>query len=270
MRLTCPNCEAQYEVPDEVIPVSGRDVQCSNCGDTWFQHHPDHTPEPEEIEEAEVWDAPEPESPAPTSEPEPAEDAPEDDAEPPSPEPSEEPTRRELDPAVTDVLREEADRERAARQKDAGGLETQTEMGLDARPDEAERRSREAQSRMARLRGESEEDDSEEADETPDLSPGTRRNLLPDIDEINSSLNSAEADRAAPTDTTDVDAIVTEKSGGFRRGFLMMILLAVLLLLLYIYAPKLAAMVPALEGVLAAYVGLVNEARGALNAMLGR
>ncbi|MEL7204552.1 MAG: zinc-ribbon domain-containing protein, partial [Pseudomonadota bacterium] len=36
MKLTCPNCAAQYEVPDEVIPETGRDVQCSACGDTWF------------------------------------------------------------------------------------------------------------------------------------------------------------------------------------------------------------------------------------------
>lgn len=42
MRLTCPNCDAQYEVPDDVIPQDGRDVQCSNCGNTWFQAHPDH------------------------------------------------------------------------------------------------------------------------------------------------------------------------------------------------------------------------------------
>ena len=50
MRLICPNCGAQYEVPDEVIPEDGRDVQCSNCGDTWFQSHPDHphTAEPDE------------------------------------------------------------------------------------------------------------------------------------------------------------------------------------------------------------------------------
>ena len=44
MRITCPNCGAQYEVPDEVIPAEGRDVQCSNCGDTWYQYHPDHEP----------------------------------------------------------------------------------------------------------------------------------------------------------------------------------------------------------------------------------
>ncbi|WP_235602498.1 zinc-ribbon domain-containing protein, partial [Sulfitobacter pontiacus] len=48
MRLICPNCDAQYEVPDEVMPSSGRDVQCSNCGQTWFQHHPDFPPLDEE------------------------------------------------------------------------------------------------------------------------------------------------------------------------------------------------------------------------------
>ncbi|MCB1313137.1 MAG: zinc-ribbon domain-containing protein, partial [Sedimentitalea sp.] len=42
MRLTCPNCEARYEIPDEVIPLDGRDVECSNCGRIWFQTHADH------------------------------------------------------------------------------------------------------------------------------------------------------------------------------------------------------------------------------------
>ena len=37
MRISCPNCDAQYEVDDAVIPEAGRDVQCSNCGQTWFQ-----------------------------------------------------------------------------------------------------------------------------------------------------------------------------------------------------------------------------------------
>jgi predicted Zn finger-like uncharacterized protein len=37
MRLICPNCAAQYEVDDGVIPEAGRDVQCSNCGHTWWQ-----------------------------------------------------------------------------------------------------------------------------------------------------------------------------------------------------------------------------------------
>ncbi|MEM0949924.1 MAG: zinc-ribbon domain-containing protein [Pseudomonadota bacterium] len=37
MRLICPNCDAQYEIDAAMIPASGRDVQCSNCGKTWFQ-----------------------------------------------------------------------------------------------------------------------------------------------------------------------------------------------------------------------------------------
>ncbi|MEM9973105.1 MAG: zinc-ribbon domain-containing protein [Pseudomonadota bacterium] len=37
MRLTCPNCAAQYEIDASLIPEAGRDVQCSNCGKTWFQ-----------------------------------------------------------------------------------------------------------------------------------------------------------------------------------------------------------------------------------------
>lgn len=40
MRLVCPNCEAKYEVPEDAIPETGRDVQCANCGHAWFQMRP--------------------------------------------------------------------------------------------------------------------------------------------------------------------------------------------------------------------------------------
>ena len=41
MILLCPNCGAQYEVPEDHIPKKyGRDVQCSACNHTWFQTHP--------------------------------------------------------------------------------------------------------------------------------------------------------------------------------------------------------------------------------------
>ena len=36
MLIKCPNCNAQYEVPNNIIPATGRDVQCSNCSKTWF------------------------------------------------------------------------------------------------------------------------------------------------------------------------------------------------------------------------------------------
>ena len=36
MLIKCANCNAQYEVPDDIIPAAGRDVQCSSCSKTWF------------------------------------------------------------------------------------------------------------------------------------------------------------------------------------------------------------------------------------------
>ena len=76
MRLICPNCDAQYEVPDEGMPAAGRDVQCSNCGQTWFQHHPDNEPLDDEEdwpEEHEADPAPEPELPKTEPKPQKAE-----------------------------------------------------------------------------------------------------------------------------------------------------------------------------------------------------
>lgn len=59
MRLICPNCAAQYEVDEAVIPEAGRDVQCSNCGHTWWQERaglssaaPPEEAEPESPEDA--------------------------------------------------------------------------------------------------------------------------------------------------------------------------------------------------------------------------
>lgn len=37
MRLICPECEAQYEIADGLIPPEGRDVECSACGHGWHQ-----------------------------------------------------------------------------------------------------------------------------------------------------------------------------------------------------------------------------------------
>ncbi len=36
MRLTCPNCGAEYEVPDGLVPEGGRHVQCTDCDTRWF------------------------------------------------------------------------------------------------------------------------------------------------------------------------------------------------------------------------------------------
>jgi predicted Zn finger-like uncharacterized protein len=36
MRLTCPNCGAEYEAPRNMLPAGGRHVQCSACHTRWF------------------------------------------------------------------------------------------------------------------------------------------------------------------------------------------------------------------------------------------
>ena len=48
MRLTCPNCDAVYEVPADAVPPEGRDVQCTNCGHSWYQVHPEAEADAEE------------------------------------------------------------------------------------------------------------------------------------------------------------------------------------------------------------------------------
>lgn len=37
IRLTCPECGAEYRVDASAIPAAGRDVECSSCGHVWHQ-----------------------------------------------------------------------------------------------------------------------------------------------------------------------------------------------------------------------------------------
>ena len=263
MRLICPNCDAQYEVPDDVMPVAGRDVQCSNCGQTWFQHHPDHTPS----EQSELIDAPAPDE----------ETAPP----PPPPPPAAAPERKQLDPAVADILRQEAEAEQAARrssQPDA--LESQPDLGMDLEDrsyeDSADRRSREARDRMARLRG----NDTPEVQAAGGSAPagesavattalGSRRDLLPDIEEINSTLRSGSARTgvgAADLDPEIEAPTHQRKRRGFRTGFITMLLIFAVLAIVYVFAPRLSAAVPALAAPLQSYVTTVDKGRSWLDA----
>lgn len=46
MRITCPNCETRYDVPDAKIGSKGRQVRCARCGTRWHAT----ASEPEEVE----------------------------------------------------------------------------------------------------------------------------------------------------------------------------------------------------------------------------
>ncbi|MGR3622744.1 zinc-ribbon domain-containing protein [Pseudophaeobacter sp.] len=342
MRLTCPNCGAQYEVPDDVIPEEGRDVQCSNCGDTWFQQPAGSLgaaatpagapPVPEaraqspeagaetpaeatpEVEFASAPDQADPQisepveqdqsdepsrqtgpqsgpqsdpqtelqtearqedAPASNSgEAEPAEqaaaakpaeqrvaDTDEDTTAPAETvaasthEPAAAPTQRGLDPALGDILREEAQREanlRAeAQSSQSQGLETQPNLGLDDLPeDEDARRSRQAQDRMARIRGEDPRRLAAEAS-------GLKRGVLPDIEEINSTLRAGET--TPPSMAPDMTP--RPRKSGFTRGFALIILAAVALVMVYSNAPQIAELAPQADPYLSSYVAWVDEMR---------
>ncbi len=274
MRLTCPNCGAQYEVPDEVIPFDGRDVQCSNCGDTWFQDHPDNPDTPPET----LGDAPDPETkvvaPATPPEPEP-ELAPEPEPEPeddPEPEPSQpeitempdtsEPqvteTRPDIDVGISSILREEAEREVNLRTAESGSLESQADLGLDDVGDASGQRGQQTRSRMARLRG-----------EQPEVVVETSRDLLPDIEEINSAWDTPSAVQTRSNEIAPAQAQAQKQRGGFVRGFAMIVFIGAVMMVIYAKAPMIADMLPVAEPALNAYVGMIDQGRIWLDARIG-
>ncbi|MEM9580398.1 MAG: zinc-ribbon domain-containing protein [Pseudomonadota bacterium] len=247
MRLICPNCGAQYEVPDDVIPAEGRDVQCSNCSNTWFQAHPS-----QDSTLVDELDTPSVEPVAAPPDPEPEPDL----------GPTQRPPQRSIDPEIADVLREEAERERIAREAERSGtLESQPELGLEEAPaDEAARRAEQARQRMARMRGEP------SSPEAAVAAAGSRRDLLPDIEEINSTLR-ASGDRKRPAEATDTDLPATKpktvrKGRSFRRGFVAMILVAAVAVGVYVFGPRIAETIPATAPYVAQYTTDVETARG--------
>jgi len=116
MRLVCPNCAAQYEVDVNAIPEAGRDVQCANCGNTWFQERAPSelsAPDPSGV------DATADDTQADFGSAQPTQDVDEYDDDDESHEAEAEPPiqrqQTPVDPSVLDILRSEAEREAAAR-----------------------------------------------------------------------------------------------------------------------------------------------------------
>lgn len=227
MRLTCPNCSAQYEVDDAVIPEEGRDVQCSNCAHIWVQLPADGG----------AASAPPGTSDAPGPAPQPEAGGGEgtrpgagDDSALEGSEPALQ--RREIDASVLEILREEAAREQRARLADAGAAGVPDDSGPAG---------------MAAV--------------TEPPPPARRADLLPDIDEINSSLD-------PDAGLADAAARRAARRGGFLMGLALVACLAAVALGLYMAAPRIAALHPALDAVMADYVTLIDGARAWLNTVL--
>lgn len=262
MRLVCPNCDAQYEVDDAAIPDAGRDVQCSNCGHAWFQMPPDLADPEADAAEAALFQSPAAETPhAPEAPPPPpaavvtpapvtppaapvAAEA-EDDAPAALP-------RRQLDDALLSVLREEAERETAARRAEAArGLEVQPDLGLAAPPPAPPREPEPAPAPP-----------SDTQTQPPAMTrpgSGARRDLLPDIEEINSTLR-AGSEAREPT-AEEAQAAMAPRASGFRAGFVAMVVLAVVLVALYVMAPQIAQHLPGSASTMETYVTTVDSVR---------
>lgn len=336
MRLVCPSCEAKYEVPEDAIPETGRDVQCANCGHAWYQMRPRAAvvetppiaapvaapaaapvaapvpaPAPEPVVEAVPEPVPEPEVvaevvaadvAAPEPEPEPpvaaevvaaapvsdaveaaetaieaveaaASDVPAaatevledlDDATDDGIDGSvaaqaaaagaaaaaSAPAAYAVDDSVLAILREEAERESQARRAEtAKPLEVQEDLGIDTAMPAAARPVEPAV-----------------AEAPASAMAAANRTRLPDVEEIKSTLRPDEI--LVETGGGGVQDAPVEARSSFRRGFSLVIVIAILGAALYVSADSLKAAVPALTGVLDAYVGFVDSLRLQLDGLM--
>lgn len=270
MRLICPNCGAKYEVDAAVIPEQGRDVQCSNCGHTWFQQpeHKDLETAEELADEAAIAQALSNADPLPDT-------APDEEPDVEGEEHSIAVPERELDPEIAKLLREEAEHEVEARKAEADGLETQPELGLDTSGQTADRAAA-AQARMARLRGGEEAgNEAEAALSGGNAAIGSRSELLPDVDEINSSLRpSDERPEPEPEPILETEPIEAAERPRRRRGgagrwvFRLIVLMVIVALAVYFLAPQIVEFAPQAEPYLAQYVDAINGLRDQVNPLI--
>ena len=102
-------------------------------------------------------------------------------------------------------------------------------------------------------------------DAAPDSGRASRRDLLPDIEQINSTLRaSTERRRPGGSDLRLPDQ-PEMRARSFRTGFLSMVALAGVGLALYVFAPRITETVPALGPALDGYVAMVDRGRAAVD-----
>ena len=249
MRLTCPNCNAQYEIPDDVIPPEGSDVQCSSCGHTWFVEQ--SAPKQLVVED--------PETPAETADTT-------DEASSPEAQPQAQvTTKSRVSDQAKQILQEEAKREKAAR---AAAAEAQLADAQTVQQDlDLDDIMSDIDAELAEI---SDIEETAPATASPEIaaepeikSVPAAVTSLPDIDDVNPSLDaSAVAAKSEPTVAVPVSP--KKRRRGFRLGFLTAIILAAGLVALYYYAPELTSRFPQFTDHINTYVIFVNDARQSL------
>jgi predicted Zn finger-like uncharacterized protein len=256
MQLVCPKCNAQYNVADNAIPQGGRDVQCSGCGNTWFQTEKPKkvsrevsrilsTPLPSVVKsmssEVSAYDTPH----GGNARSEGAMHVPVSDA----------PQHRKMAPNVANILREEAALSR--------GISDHTAAEAVARRQSNSADIAETRKRIAQL-----------TTGAVDISAGNSPagvqpdpHAIPDVNEINAALRTRSQANVS-SGVTEVEKHEAVRRRGFRRGFFIVLIAIALILAPYIYAEQIVENMPELRGYMATYVAIIDEMRLSLNAMV--
>ena len=207
---------------DDMSEAEASDIETDEDA-VYFEHHAD--PEPEEVDAAPV------QAPKETR-------------------------RRTIDPTVANILQEEAALE-AERRADETRIESQPDLGLEEPSEDAAKRARQARERMARMRGMSPEEAERPVEPIPENS---RRDLLPDIEEINSTLRATE-DRAPDEQPDGRPTLTQRRAGGRRMGFALALLLIAIIAVIYTNPTLVTDNVPGSEGLVAGLIETVDRAR---------
>ncbi|MFT4717396.1 MAG: putative Zn finger-like uncharacterized protein [Paracoccaceae bacterium] len=179
MRLVCPQCAAQYEVDINAIPEDGRDVQCANCGNTWFQKRDGHDHATEDVHTHVE------------------EDEPEELEEDVSPTRSlERPQATPVDQSVLDILRQEAELDATARQAVEPDAQEFEQDEIDDVEGTTEDDAEEYAADDA-VEDDAETDDDDIADEADDIDDDDTADDLDDDDDDPEEQNLADRARSA-------------------------------------------------------------------------
>jgi predicted Zn finger-like uncharacterized protein len=267
MRITCQNCQAQYELDPTALPPEGRDVQCSLCNHIWFE-----APDPAELAFARRAKA----AAAPEA----------DDIKLP-----------EMDGALRDLLRAEAQHEAEARLADAAtesadlgtmapeitnpeSATTDLTPALeweDATPQDLSQKTTGRSAASPR----SIDDVAADTVQTVAVFTPDRRDILPDAAEIAKTLRS-EADPGRDTAATAPTPVLTPSENadilehtaprmpakGEGLGFGLMLGIGAALLVVYLFGEAIGGQFPSLAAPLDTYVTAVDAGRVWLNAQL--
>ncbi|MEL6681022.1 MAG: zinc-ribbon domain-containing protein [Pseudomonadota bacterium] len=241
MRLVCPNCGAQYDIADDAIPEGGRDVQCSSCAHTWFQ-----TEKPAAVGRKRselLLQSPAVDAPA---------------------------TRKPLDTAVSDILRQEAEHEVKARAAEQAAPpqteEPRRPPGVNV--EETRRRIAEMTNSEDSMRATTPA--AIAAASTGAVAAGAtatakaNQRAVPTIEEINASLR-ARAEASDTSGLTEAEQYEAVKRRGFRRGFFFVLLLFAILLAPYFFQAQINENLPQFSQYMVPYVEFVDQMRLWLN-----